>query len=71
MPTLKRAHDAKVTMWVRADELAGGLDDVLFAMVRNWVNTSWPFRSPAFPGREIAFSDWHRLPAVSPVPTTG
>ncbi len=71
MPTLKRGHDAKVTMWVRADEFAGGLDDVLYTTVRRWITTTWPFRSPAFPGREMPFCDWHRLPAISPAPASG
>ena len=70
MPTLKRDHDAKVTMWVRADELSSGLDDVLYAAVHLWITTTWPFRSPAFPGRDISFADWHRLPAISPEPAS-
>lgn len=70
MPTLKQGHDAKVTMWIRTDELASGLDDELYATVRRWITTTWPFRSPAFPGRDIPFSDWHRLPADSPEPAS-
>ncbi len=68
MPTLKIDHDAKVTMWVRADELAGGLDDELYRTVRAWIASSWPFRNPAFPGRAISFDDWHRLPASPATP---
>ncbi len=68
MPTLKRCHDAKVTMWVRTDELASGLDDELYRTVRDWIASAWPFRNPAFPGRAIPFDDWHRLPADSPEP---
>lgn len=70
MPTLKRDHDAKVTMWVRADELDSGLDDALYTTVRDWITTAWPFRSPAFPGRDIPFADWHRLPAIPQAPAT-
>ncbi len=70
MPTLKRDHDAKVTMWVRADELDSGLDDALCDAVHHWITTAWPFRSAAFPGRHISFADWHRLPVASPAPAS-
>ena len=61
-PTRKRDHDAKVTLWVRAEELAGGLDGELDRTVRDWIATVWPFRNPAYPGREISVEDWARLP---------
>ncbi|MBN34706.1 MAG: GNAT family N-acetyltransferase [Rhodospirillaceae bacterium] len=63
-PTLKSGHDAKVTMWVRADELDGDLDAVLYETVRGWIDDAWPFTSPTYPGREISFEDWRGLPEV-------
>ncbi len=39
-------------LWVRADEVAGGLDAELFDAVRGWVAHSWPFRKVRYPGRE-------------------
>lgn len=68
LPTLRHGHDAKVTMWVRADELSNGLDEELYRTVRDWIANAWPFRNPAFPGRTIRFDDWHRLPTDSPEP---
>ena len=62
MPTRRRGHDCKVEMWVRADELANGLDEELYSAVRSWVAGVWPFSNPAFPGRAISFEDWHALP---------
>jgi len=57
-PTEARAYDAEVYLWVRASELHGDLDARLFATVKHWLATDWPFKSPAFPGREIDWSDW-------------
>ena len=61
-PTRKRGHDCKVMMWVRADALAGGLDEELYRTVRAWIADSWPFASPAWPGRAVSFEDWRALP---------
>jgi hypothetical protein len=61
-PTRKRDHDAKITLWVRADELDSGLDEELYLAVRDWVARDWPFTSPAYPGRAIALADWRALP---------
>ena len=63
MPTRKRDHDCKVTMWVRADEVANGLDEELYRTVRAWIADIWPFANPAFPGRAISFEEWHALPS--------
>ncbi len=62
MPTRKAGHDVKVSMWVREDTLASGLDQRLFDTVAHWIETDWPFQCPAFPGRRTSFPDWHGLP---------
>ncbi len=51
-PSADAASDVDVYLWVRADEVAGGLDGELFATVRWWVQQSWPFRRVRYPGRE-------------------
>ena len=61
-PTLRTGFDASVTLWVRADELASGLDDDLYGAVRDWIASAWPFENPAFPGREIPLDEWNALP---------
>ena len=40
--------------WVRTSEAAGGLDDRLGVAFRQFLETRWPFRSIAFPGRDQA-----------------
>ena len=62
MPTRKRGHDCKVTLWVRSDELASGLDETLYRSVRAWIAEAWPFSNPAWPGRAVSFEDWRALP---------
>jgi hypothetical protein len=45
-------YDAEVWLWVRAGELDSGLDAVLYATVRGWIEECWPFRRVAYPGRD-------------------
>ncbi len=61
-PTRRAGFDASVTLWVRADELASGLDDALYRAVKDWIVSAWPFENPAFPDREIPLDEWHGLP---------
>jgi RimJ/RimL family protein N-acetyltransferase len=61
-PTRRGGHDVEVNLWVRASEAETGLDDHLYQSVRRWIAEAWPFRKPAYPGREIAWADWAALP---------
>lgn len=56
-PPTVAGFDCEVYLWVRDSEAA--LDDALYKHVRHWLNTEWPFEHPAFPGREIPWTDWH------------
>jgi glyoxylase-like metal-dependent hydrolase (beta-lactamase superfamily II) len=51
-PPRRADADAEVHMWVRQSEYDRGLDEVLFQEVRNWMGSSWPFATVAYPGRE-------------------
>lgn len=57
-PSRKHGHDAVVCLWARQSELASGMEDRLYAEVRNWLAAAWPFKSPAYPGRDIPWDDW-------------
>lgn len=61
-PTHKRGYDAVVYLWARQSELAGGLESRLHAAVKSWISEAWPFRSVAFPGRDIAWDAWKSIP---------
>jgi hypothetical protein len=62
LPTRKRGYDAEVYLWARQSELAGGLEERLYAAVKSWVQTKWPFTAVAFPGREISLEAWRAIP---------
>jgi hypothetical protein len=61
-PSHKRGYDAEVYLWARQSELAGGLEDRLYAAVKDWIATVWPFEASAFPGRGVAWEAWRTLP---------
>jgi RimJ/RimL family protein N-acetyltransferase len=65
-PPTKAGIDAEVHLWVRASELGGSLDARLFATVKEWVARDWPFRTVAFPGREISRAMWDATPNLDP-----
>jgi hypothetical protein len=60
-PPRKVPFDAEVFYWVRASEVATGLDDDLGSFVRRWVTEAWPFTSVAFPGRDIPWETFGAL----------
>ena len=62
-PTSKREYDAEVYLWVRKSEFDKGLDRVLFKTVMQWIESKWPFKSVAYPGREIEWTAWEGLPS--------
>jgi hypothetical protein len=53
VPSHKQGFDAAAALWVRASELAGDLDEVLYGTVRRWLAERWPFIRVAWPGREL------------------
>lgn len=60
-PTKKAEFDAEIYMWVRQSEVANGLDAILFATVKKWIESEWPFKNPAYPIREISLDKWKSL----------
>jgi hypothetical protein len=63
-PSVKQGYDANVQFWVRASESETGLDERLFATIRDWIARDWPFERVAYPGREISREAWDPLPAT-------
>ena len=66
-PSRKHGHDAAVFLWARQSELGRGMEDRLYAEVRRWLAAAWPFATPAFPGRDIAWEAW-RAKVDQPIP---
>ena len=61
-PSPKQGVDAIAALWVRASEVAGDLDEVLYATVRRWLADRWPFARVAWPGRELPWRHYDALP---------
>ncbi|MCC7374242.1 MAG: hypothetical protein IT581_06285 [Verrucomicrobiales bacterium] len=61
-PTPKRGYDAAVYLWARQSELEGGLESRMLAAVKEWLVKEWPFKKAAFPGRDISWEDWRKIP---------
>ena len=56
--TDRRGYDVEVSFWFVAAMSRRGADERFPAFVRAWLAAKWPFRSPAFPGREIPWDEW-------------
>ena len=57
-PSRHPDFDAAVILWVRESEVKRGLDAHLYQAVKEWIGNSWPFKNPAFPGRDIPWENW-------------
>ena len=42
-------------------ELATGLEQRLYTVVKDWIAQDWPLRAVAFPGRDIGWDAWRAL----------
>ncbi len=62
LPTRKPGYDAEVYLWARQSELSGGLEDRLYAAVKEWIGGRWPFGKAGFPGRDIDWDTWRAIP---------
>jgi len=59
-PTELSGYDAEVFCWVRASHVA--LDGALYDALRGWIDTAWPFKAVAYPGRSLS---WDKVAALS------
>ncbi|HEY6153212.1 MAG TPA: hypothetical protein VIW07_05690 [Candidatus Udaeobacter sp.] len=61
-PTPKRGYDAVAYLWARQSELESGLEARLFSALKEWLAKEWPFKKVAFPGRDIDWKEWVKIP---------
>ena len=62
-PALKTGYDTEIYLWTRPSQqipkvTPGSLEQV----VRSWLTEVWPFKKPAFPGLDITWDEWERVP---------
>jgi hypothetical protein len=67
-PSSVAGYDAVVKMWVTKAEYDAGFDAELYRWVTAWIQTDWPFKRVAYPGRAIEWSAWDSMVAAN---TTG
>ncbi len=60
-PSNVAAYDALAFYWVRTGPGAAARDSELGRQLRDWLKRDWPFRTVAFPGRDIPWPEWTRL----------
>ena len=58
----ERGYDAVAYLWARQSELEGGLESRLFSALKEWLAKEWPFKKVAFPGRDIDWKEWAKIP---------
>jgi hypothetical protein len=57
-------YDAQAIAWVRQSDLH--LDEPLVTAVKHWLADAWPcWQSVAWPGRDLAWSDWLQMGSPS------
>ena len=58
-PSSNPNFETMILLWVRQSEIENGLDQHLFDSVKDWISEKWPFRTIAYPGREISWEEWN------------
>jgi hypothetical protein len=61
-PSQKEGYDVIATFWVTQEAFDKGFEDQLQKDMKAWLAKSWPFRAPAWRGREITAEAWRALP---------
>ena len=57
-PSTNSNYETMIFLWVRQSEIESGLDQHLFESVKKWISEKWPFKTIAYPGREISWEEW-------------
>lgn len=57
-PSAVEGYDAVAAMWVTKADYDAGFDAELYAWLTQWVQTAWPFKKVAYPGRAIDWATW-------------
>jgi RimJ/RimL family protein N-acetyltransferase len=64
-PTRKKGYEAEVYYWARQSELASGLETELEVALKGWLAEKWPFKSAAFPGKDMSLAEWQAIEEVA------
>ena len=61
-PPVKIGADADVCWWVVDGLLGSPVEAALETLVPSWMAAEWPFERVRYPGRELTWEAWLRLP---------
>ncbi len=61
-PSNREGYDVVATLWTTQEAFDAGMEDVLIRDLKAWLVRDWPFRKPAWRGREITSEAWKALP---------
>lgn len=61
-PPEKAGFDAEVYFWARPGGPEKDLEKSLEETTRSWISAAWPFERVAYPGRDVSWEEWRRLP---------
>ena len=61
-PPEKQGFDAEIYFWARIDLPNGDLESELSEVVRQFISSEWPFSKVAYPGRDITWEEYDKLP---------
>lgn len=64
-PPEKEGADAEISWWVVDAHVGTDLERKLDELVPRWIDTSWPLENPRYVGRDLTWSEWLALPALS------
>jgi hypothetical protein len=70
-PSPVPGYDAVIRMWVTKAEYDAGFDAELYRWVTAWIQTAWPLKAVAYPGRAIEWDKWEASVAASKAAAAG
>jgi hypothetical protein len=56
VPSRREGYDAEAFCWIRASH-AEALDAKLYDALRAWIDSAWPFKAVAYPGRSEGWAE--------------
>jgi len=52
-------YNAEISMWTTEQAFDEGLDELLFANVKEWIANEWPFEKVVYFGRDVSFREFY------------
>lgn len=63
-PPERVGADADISWWVIDEYVGAPLEHILGQFIPRWINTTWPFARPRYPGVDLSWEEWLALPEM-------